>query len=100
MQDKTKNLTRNVLSQRDQLFAFSSVMENIGLYFADQVLDCFNVDYSTSHKNKRNIPAHERVMIVANYTEYPFSSTDHHMLWLASCNFLISDRISNYCLLK
>lgn len=38
-----------------------------GFDFIDQVLDYFNFSYSTSHRDRANIPATGRVVIVANH---------------------------------
>ncbi|MDB2705191.1 lysophospholipid acyltransferase family protein [Pseudomonadota bacterium] len=38
-----------------------------GFDFVDQVLDYFNFSYSISHRDKKNIPATGRVVIVANH---------------------------------
>lgn len=47
--------------------ALPSELEDTGLDFVDQLLDRFNVSYYVSQKSRRNIPAHGRVIVVANY---------------------------------
>ncbi len=52
------------------------LLDNEGLdpiAFIDSVLDYFNLSYSTSNRDKANIPAHGRVVIIANH---PIGSLD------------------------
>lgn len=42
-------------------------LDDVGFDYIDQVLDQFNVHYFASQTSRRNIPAHGRFILVANY---------------------------------
>jgi putative hemolysin len=56
------------LSHEQEVNAFLDTHQDLtGFDFIDQVLDHFNFSYSISHRDKKNIPASGRVVIVANH---------------------------------
>ncbi len=56
------------LSHEQEVNAFLETHQDLtGFDFIDQVLDHFNFSYSISHRDKKNIPASGRVVIVANH---------------------------------
>jgi len=62
------------LTRETEINAFLQEHEgNRGVDFIDRIFDYFNFSYSVSQRERNNIPAHGRVVIIANH---PIGSLD------------------------
>lgn len=69
----TLNLLRKLTREQEINQFLRDNQSNRGLDFVDRIFDYFNFSYSVAHRERDNIPAHGRVVIIANH---PIGSLD------------------------